>query len=385
MSSFYSMKKPKEVSKDNFLDTNNSVFKDLDSKENLHEVREKLQNLSNLITRDKKKIIEGNPEKIAKYSMDAFNLFSRIPNSFGTIFTTLRTPLVELILLNNTDLVSNINTTLKKAYKFTFNPKKKFQVSYLGMPNKKLIEILLDSISELNDKFQSDNYSKKFKIENLEKRLKEREEKIDELRIMYENKIDDITKLMQKKLVDSNNQVTLMNFKIKKMQDIVKKFNNTSFSEKKIAFKQLLDSLDGSEKLIMKLENKNFNLNKNINISISKMNDYKLEYELGLKEIEKLRNILADVEDENETLLKEIKKIKTHKEKIVNKNMIIFAESFGLMDKSVTVEFERMEQDKQVRFVLKRFKEYMKSVYHVLKERETLGLRFLEKKLKKFS
>lgn len=227
-------------------------------------MKEKLHKLSDSVIKNKENIIKGDIEIITKYSLDAFNLFSRIPNTFGSIFSTLRTPLVELLLLNNIPLLDEINRNLKNSFENFFDKEKTYQVAHFGMPIKKLIKILLDCLIELNDKFQSTVSSKDYEIKRLKKKLEKMESQETKIRIMYEDKIDDINKIMMKKLAESNKKITIIEMNNEKLKEVVSKFNNTTFGEKKMNFKDLIENLTESQNFIVNLKEKILNWLKNL-------------------------------------------------------------------------------------------------------------------------
>ena len=312
---------------------------------------------------------------------------STYPFEFGSIFSTLRNPVLELVLLNNMNLVDQINGLMRRfnSHILAENGLEiKLTPVYFGMPIRLSIGILIDflkglftKISQIVSKAQEDVARKTKSLENAQK-------EVFELRKFYEAKIQEMennakieARIMKKKLESTKEEN-------RTMQMIVSKFNGTQISEKNITFKQLYNSLIEKDSLLNRFKKLNKMLAKQVRDLESQRNNFKVDFDVSEIRRMKERMICNDVKQENDELKEEVKKVMRFKEKRTNPKMVYLAEKFGLMDQNTRARFSSMGFGEQVVFVVKRFKEFIKEMLAMIESQETRQLQYLKMKLKHF-
>lgn len=354
-----------------------------DSNINNQTIIDKIHVLYNEIKDILGKMKNGDNSKTCIFLKKFLKLMTEFQSGIQPLFQIVYPLFLDQVFNNSQNFIDRVNSTIRRVQNslevVDFNYQKTF---YLGMPNSECMLHLLEFCDLLDVHHSQDLKNSKERIEELLKKIKERELQIKNISSGYED-----TLLQERmKTCDQVQDIEIRNKQLKRENMTLKllyaKQDNKTDKEKADTFNKVYSGLIEANNLVIQmtseLKNSKINLD-SVGIKNTALNKKISDLNFKVKEQEEMIKTLSLDRLE---LKEDKKRMMVFKQNNTNPRLLRILEMYtGNLDTSTQSKFRNMKFSSQIKYLDQRLQDKMKSIVKVLEERDKFKLDFMMKML----
>jgi len=344
------------------------------------EIEEQLSQLMTTLNTD------SNYSKSTKTIIHIVSLISKMNTSLKPLFEKMKMMLVKHMLFVEKHFVERIKKLVSElSDRFRINEINYRDNFYLGMPKCEAFLHFLEFSETMLRHSEMDRQEIEHKKSEHDKQLSTLNSRFSEITKTYEQELSKLKALKDKEISRMKVKLKIIEEENNLMKKTVKHFDNTSFKEKTMTFKELYQSLNDTQAELITAKEERKIAEEAQNIAIIQHSSLGLKINELNEEISNWKGRVSDLERDIVFLKKERKDLLEHKANNSDKRMLRLLEIYGPIDTSSRSNFSTITFPQQAALIETGIKKVFRHILVELEDRDELAIKNLIFNLKRFA